>query len=58
MDFKNGAYTYNEISFSLKRGGQFFASVVDGAFSYLQKDGWRSVIILTFNFQMNYDFRG
>lgn len=24
-------------------GGQFFASVVDGAFSYLQKDGWRSV---------------
>ena len=34
-------------------GGQFFASVVDGAFSYLQKDGWRSVIILTFNFQMN-----
>lgn len=39
-------------------GGQFFASVVDGAFSYLQKDGWRSVIILTFNFQINYDFRG
>lgn len=24
-------------------GGQFFASVVDGAFSYLQKDGWRCV---------------
>ncbi|KAK7816990.1 hypothetical protein U0070_014333 [Myodes glareolus] len=24
-------------------GGQFFASVVDGAFSYLQKDGWRLV---------------
>ena len=27
-------------------GGQFFASVVDGAFSYLQKDGWRSVTFL------------
>ncbi|XP_073862701.1 proton myo-inositol cotransporter isoform X3 [Macaca fascicularis] len=25
-------------------GGQFFASVVDGAFSYLQKDGWRYML--------------
>lgn len=24
-------------------GGQFFASVVDGIFSYLAKDGWRFV---------------
>lgn len=22
-------------------GGQFIASIVDGAFSYLQRDGWR-----------------
>ncbi|XP_011827867.1 PREDICTED: proton myo-inositol cotransporter-like [Mandrillus leucophaeus] len=25
-------------------GGQFFASVVDGAFSYLRKDGWRYML--------------
>ncbi|XP_021092185.1 proton myo-inositol cotransporter isoform X2 [Heterocephalus glaber] len=25
-------------------GGQFFASVIDGAFSYLQKDGWRYML--------------
>ncbi len=23
-------------------GGQFTASLIDGAFSYLQRDGWRS----------------
>lgn len=26
-------------------GGQFIASVVDGAFSYLQHDGWRWSLI-------------
>ncbi|EGW07945.1 Proton myo-inositol cotransporter [Cricetulus griseus] len=25
-------------------GGQFFASVIDGAFSYLKKDGWRYML--------------
>ena len=39
-------------------GGQFFASVVDGAFSYLQKDGWRSVNSILFNFQVNHDLEG
>ncbi|XP_075783516.1 proton myo-inositol cotransporter isoform X2 [Pelodiscus sinensis] len=28
-------------------GGQFFASVVDGAFSYLAKDGWRYMLGLS-----------
>lgn len=28
-------------------GGQFTASLVDGAFSYLQRDGWRSDTHLT-----------
>ncbi|XP_042323400.1 proton myo-inositol cotransporter [Sceloporus undulatus] len=28
-------------------GGQFFASVVDGAFSYLPKDGWRYMLGLS-----------
>ncbi|CAM2098544.1 proton myo-inositol cotransporter [Caretta caretta] len=28
-------------------GGQFFASVVDGAFSYLSKDGWRYMLGLS-----------
>lgn len=29
-------------------GGQFIASVVDGAFSYLHHDGWRWVKIIIF----------
>lgn len=28
-------------------GGQFTASLIDGAFSYLQRDGWRSATQLT-----------
>ncbi|MBN3289349.1 MYCT protein, partial [Polypterus senegalus] len=28
-------------------GGQFFASVIDGAFSYLPKDGWRYMLGLS-----------
>lgn len=28
-------------------GGQFIASVIDGAFSYLSHDGWRYVLVST-----------
>lgn len=31
-------------------GGQFIASVVDGAFSYLSHDGWRYVLVLHYTY--------
>ncbi len=35
-------------------GGQFTASLIDGAFSYLQRDGWRSDTLLTHTEDVQY----